>query len=407
MKEDRGLSDEIAGDEDDIFDVSFLKAVIESAMNRGTEVFIVQLPEGLRRITYRIKAVADELFNQTKERRKNHLLFFDASPCFGACHLPSIPSFLSTEETTRNLLVIQFGHLPVPEIYCCPPVTSSSEPCMTILSCKEDRNIPVVFVPVYCKINLPGSGVVKQIRDIVEDREFLLLASYPYTEILEPLSLLLRTAELKPVISTGHARIYTAGQVLGCNFSAIGCSSMRDENRVVENRVNEKKASKNVLVISDGMFHPLGASLTGVSCKVWWIDPQSWAITDMAPERDRFLRKRFGKIEYCREKGFKKCGILLSTAIGQERISLAKKISIQAEQHGFSPVIFTDNLFDFTTLSYMPVNFFVSTACPRIAIDDAERIKKPVLTPIEFEILCGIGQWDDYVLDQILEGGQR
>jgi 2-(3-amino-3-carboxypropyl)histidine synthase len=48
------------------------------------------------------------------------------------------------------------------------------------------------------------------------------------------------------------------------------------------------------------------------------------------------------------------------------------------------------------------VDAFVSTACPRIAIDDALRYKKPILTPVELEVSLGIRRWDDYVFDSIL-----
>ena len=47
------------------------------------------------------------------------------------------------------------------------------------------------------------------------------------------------------------------------------------------------------------------------------------------------------------------------------------------------------------------VDAFVSTACPRLAMDDYSRYDKPVLTPIEAEVALGIREWDDYVFDAI------
>ncbi|MCK5659932.1 MAG: diphthamide synthesis protein, partial [Methanosarcinales archaeon] len=46
---------------------------------------------------------------------------------------------------------------------------------------------------------------------------------------------------------------------------------------------------------------------------------------------------------------------------------------------------------------------FVSTACPRVAVDDNLRYAKPMLTPIEFEILVGKRQWDEFVFDEITQ----
>jgi len=45
---------------------------------------------------------------------------------------------------------------------------------------------------------------------------------------------------------------------------------------------------------------------------------------------------------------------------------------------------------------------YVNTACPRLAYDDQVRFGRPVLSPQEFEILCGVRNWDDYTIDEIV-----
>ncbi len=45
---------------------------------------------------------------------------------------------------------------------------------------------------------------------------------------------------------------------------------------------------------------------------------------------------------------------------------------------------------------------YVNTACPRLAYDDQIRFPAPVLTPGEFEILCGTRSWEEYVVDEML-----
>ena len=45
---------------------------------------------------------------------------------------------------------------------------------------------------------------------------------------------------------------------------------------------------------------------------------------------------------------------------------------------------------------------YVNTACPRLAYDDQVRFPVPMLTPPEFEILCGVRDWDDYAIDEYL-----
>jgi 2-(3-amino-3-carboxypropyl)histidine synthase len=44
---------------------------------------------------------------------------------------------------------------------------------------------------------------------------------------------------------------------------------------------------------------------------------------------------------------------------------------------------------------------YVNTGCPRLAYDDQVRFPVPVLSPQEFEILCGERSWDEYEIDEI------
>ena len=57
-----------------------------------------------------------------------------------------------------------------------------------------------------------------------------------------------------------------------------------------------------------------------------------------------------------------------------------------------------DSLAGFTDL-----DCYVSTLCPRIAIDDYLLYKKPIITPPELEIVLEHRPWEDYTFDQILE----
>jgi 2-(3-amino-3-carboxypropyl)histidine synthase len=43
---------------------------------------------------------------------------------------------------------------------------------------------------------------------------------------------------------------------------------------------------------------------------------------------------------------------------------------------------------------------YVSTACPRIALDDNERFGRPVATPMELMIALKKADWDDYRIDE-------
>jgi len=73
-----------------------------------------------------------------------------------------------------------------------------------------------------------------------------------------------------------------------------------------------------------------------------------------------------------------------------------------AEKKGMKAYLVSSNNFSPERLDYMGMDFYVSTSCPRIAMDDSDRYRKPVLTPIEFEIMVGERKWEDYKFDQIL-----
>ena len=53
-------------------------------------------------------------------------------------------------------------------------------------------------------------------------------------------------------------------------------------------------------------------------------------------------------------------------------------------------------------IDFYPVDAFVTTACPRIAIDDSVRYAKPLITPFELEVALGEKQWETgYQFDEI------
>jgi 2-(3-amino-3-carboxypropyl)histidine synthase len=59
--------------------------------------------------------------------------------------------------------------------------------------------------------------------------------------------------------------------------------------------------------------------------------------------------------------------------------------------------------FDPEKLRSLGFDAYVSTACPRIAIDDVAVYDKPLLTPQELEIVLGVRKWENYSFDQMTE----
>ena len=65
-------------------------------------------------------------------------------------------------------------------------------------------------------------------------------------------------------------------------------------------------------------------------------------------------------------------------------------------------LVYLDNI-EPDRLLNLGVEAAVSTACPRIALDDAAKYKIPILTPPEFEVLMGKRDWEEYEFDEIDE----
>ena len=84
-------------------------------------------------------------------------------------------------------------------------------------------------------------------------------------------------------------------------------------------------------------------------------------------------------------------------------MNLAKAIKKELEDLKMEAyIIMVDNVNPDILLPYMDLEAFVVTACPRIAIDDSQMYKKPLITPQELEIVLNKREWEKYQLDEIL-----
>ena len=64
-----------------------------------------------------------------------------------------------------------------------------------------------------------------------------------------------------------------------------------------------------------------------------------------------------------------------------------KNILKDVDREGF--ILLLDDVSPDLLIPFMDLDAFVMTACPRIAIDDSEMYKKPLMTPQELEIAIG------------------
>ena len=171
------------------------------------------------------------------------------------------------------------------------------------------------------------------------------------------------------------------GQILGCDFSSA------------------KMIAKDVdcfVYIGDGFFHPIGLYISTKKDVIVANPLEKKIYSEIKEMAERIIKIRYAIIY--RAKDAKKFGIIVSRKVGQKRVELAKKLKRRVEEKGRKACILLMDEVD-EKINYLDFDCFICTACPRIAIDDAEKFKKPLLTPFELEIL--FEEREKYILDEI------
>jgi 2-(3-amino-3-carboxypropyl)histidine synthase len=274
-------------------------------------------------------------------RAEGFTVLISGDPCYGACD----PAFDLLEYAD---VLVHFGHTPL------------------------IHDTRVVYQPF--RVNFDPE-VVEGAIPLFRGQTIGLVTTTQHTHLLPAVQEILSSHGYTAIIHAGEGRTPENGQVLGCSFSSA--------------RIPE---TTDILVIATGVFHPLGVSLATGS-HVVALDP----LTGEAREVDatRFLVKRHAIIE--RARGADRFGIIVSRKPGQNRYERAREL-VSLSDRAF--LVFMGEVIPDELLN-LGFGAYVNTACPRLAYDDQVRFPVPVLTPAEFEILCGVRDWGDYLIDEI------
>lgn len=262
-------------------------------------------------------------------------------PCYGACDL-------ALDALDDADFLVHFGHTPVD---------------------KQDR---VIFVPYEVDFDIP---VLEKAIPLLKNRNIGLVTTVQHVHLIPAMESFLKGKGIDVRVADGSGRTPCRGQVLGCCFTTA-----RDTT------------ADEILYVGTGLFHPIGIALS-TKKRVIALDPLTGIASEVSG--DTLLRKRFAVIEKAR--GAKTIGIIVSTKSGQHRMGLARRLA------ALSPgaVIVTMKEVSPDELLNLGFGAFVNTACPRLAYDDQVRFPVPVLSPQEFEILCGARDWENYAIDEI------
>jgi len=274
------------------------------------------------------------------EERSGVLIIVSGDPCYGACDI---------DEGLLELVdvLFHFGHSRFSD---------------------DDR---IVFMEFYheadveqCVINaLPLLG-----------QKVGVVTTVQHIHKLNDIVKVLLNDNKEPVVAKGDSRIAYPGQVLGCNFSAV------------------PQGVDSILYVGSGNFHPMGMSLAN---KIPVVAADPFTGEARLVDIEKVMKQRYAVMAKAMDA--KKWGIIVGMKSGQRRLELAKKLK---ELAGDAVLISIKEITPDRLLAFK-VDAFVSTACPRIAIDEVGRFPAPVLTPVEFEMVKGLRSWEDLAFDEI------
>jgi len=262
-------------------------------------------------------------------------------PCYGACDLA-----LETLEFADVL--VHFGHAPV------------------------DSRKNVIFEPYPVDFDV---AVTKNALPLLKGKSVCLVTTVQHVHLIPQMETFLLSLGIDVRVAGGSTRTPFRGQVLGCSFAAA-----------------KGTGADEVLFVGTGLFHATGIAIA-TRARVIALDPLAGTAQEV--NGDTLLRRRFAMME--KAKAARHIGIIVSTKSGQQRMALAQYL-LSLAPHA---TIVTMQEVSPDELLNLGFACYVNTACPRLAYDDQVRFPVPVLSPQEFEIICGVRTWDDYAIDEI------
>ena len=288
---------------------------------------LLQFPEGLKQ---------EALKHAKRLESEGNEVFVSASPTFGACDLA-----LDEARSLKVEKLIHFGHAEFQHVdFNVEYVEYRIDAPLTLL----DKSLDMLkgFKTIGIVTTIQHVHQLNSIREFYERNGKIVVIGKPYGFAKRP------------------------GQILGCD---VGSSASID--RIVDAHV----------YFGGGIFHPLGA-LLATTKPFLAIEPFGNRIEFIDRMRETYARKSRGKVLVSLEA--KNFGVMLTTKNGQHNAQLAGLLKKRIEEQGLSAAILAANTFDFESLNNMrEFDAFVNTACPRLAVDDTDRLGKPLLSANE------------------------
>lgn len=316
-----------------------LDSILERLRSREARKVGLQAPEGLKRDLPGIAGLISE--------KTGAEVVISGDPCYGACDL----DLILAEEVD---VLVHLGHAEL-----------------------EEQPEKAIFVEVRMKEDLKEA--VRNGAALLKSKKVGLSTTVQHSHQIGQALQVLKELGIDARIGEPCGRAKYPGQVLGCSYCTARSLDVEE-----------------YLFVGTGRFHPLGIALA-TGKRVVTADPATGEAAVIDPEP--LLRQRFAAIS--RAWYERRFAVLVSKKPGQRRWETARRIKELGEAKGREMfLVYLDNI-EPDRLLNLGFPAAVSTACPRVALDDAAKYDIPMLTPQEFEIMVGDRAWQDYEFDEI------
>jgi len=306
---------------------------------------LVQLPEGVKQNAFDILKIFEDL---------NIESVFSGETCWGGCSIA-----VEEAKSIKADLIVHFGHSEFAKV-----------------------NFPVLYIGIRDELNLTLL-LKKSLKELKNFKKIGLSYSIQHLQDVKNIINFYRENGKDVLLSKKKAMIAYEGQVIGCQYSGL---------KAIEEEVE-------CFVIIGNNFHSMGAVLS-VDKPVFLVDVYNNEIKNMKVVKNKILKQRIMTIE--KFKDAKKIGIIIETKSGQ-KFGSPKVLIDKLGKSGKKVIIITMNeITPDKLINFYNVDGFVELACPRIAIDDAAKYRKPLITFREALVALGEKSWDDILKEGLI-----
>ena len=322
--------------------------VIERLKEIEAKRILLQLPDGLK----------PHVFDYFNELSKNFNVIVSSSGFYGACDTGTMDEWKNVDA------VVQLGHTEIPNV---------------------NYKVPVIFEEYINEDHRSFNDLDLTELERNNYKNISLAYSIQYRQSAEELSKFLKEKGYNVSMGKHDSRLKYDGQLLGCNFSPLHDQESRNDCHII---------------VSTGVFHALGAQLS-VEKEVFILDmSEPFRLRSMKSEAERHIRRRYANMARALEA--EKFVVVVDTKVGQYRMKLAEKMIKEIQDMGKSAVLAYSNESSPVEFENMMADCIIFTGCPRVATDDFDRYKSPILTAQEFNMIFKKKGNGKYIMDEIV-----